>query len=228
MCLILFALGEGELLVAANRDEFYRRETAPAQWWDEPCRWLGGRDLAGGGTWLGVTPSGRFAAVTNVRDPHGHRGVLSRGRLVLDALCGEPDLDGDYSDYNLLWGDRHGLQYASNRGGRSRVNSGVHGLSNAWLDTPWPKVVRGVTGLSERDPFEVLLDRSQPLEGLPDTGVGPELERALSSAYIETPHYGTRSSTVVRLKRDGSVEFEERSPAGRFQFSFIASPELRP
>lgn len=222
MCLILVSLGGGELLVAANRDEFYARETAPAQWWDEPCRWLGGRDLAGGGTWLGVTPSGRFAAVTNFRDPNGHRGGLSRGRLVLDALCGEPDLRGDYSDYNLLWGDRHGLRYASNRGPGARLEAGVHGLSNALLDTPWPKVVRGVQSLPHADPFEVLLDRVPAESGLPDTGVGPELERALSPAYIETPHYGTRSSTVVRFSREGEVKFEERSSAGTFRFSFRA------
>ncbi len=228
MCLILLAREQSfeyPLVVAANRDEFYRRETAPAQWWDEG--WLGGRDLVGGGTWLAVERTGRIAMVTNFRDPHGHRGVLSRGQLVLDALSGEPNLDGDYSDYNLVWGTSEALWYASNRSTprQSPVSSGYHGLSNALLDTPWPKLTRGVHGLEEAD-FDVerifaLLQNRDAYASLPDTGVGPEMERALSPIYIETPHYGTRSSTVVRMSRHGEVFFEERSPAGRFQFSFI-------
>lgn len=230
MCLILLALEVSEeypLVVAANRDEYYARPTVPAQWWESPCRWLGGRDQEGGGTWLAVTPSGRFAAVTNYRDPLGHRGALSRGRLVLDALCGEPDLDGDYSDYNLLWGDVRELRYASNRGPRKAVKPGYHALSNALLDTPWPKVTRGIEGmrsggLEPEHLFTLLRDRT-PAQNPPDTGLGPALEKALSPAYIVTPHYGTRSSTVVRFARDGTVHFEERSPEGTVQLSFNPS-----
>lgn len=229
MCLILLALGmspEFPLLIAANRDELYARPTAPAQWWDEPCRWLGGRDSLAGGTWLGVTPSRRFAAVTNYRDPAGHKGVLSRGQLVLDALCGEPDLEGDYSDYNLLWGTPDEVWYRSSREGPPRrVEPGYHGLSNHLLDTRWPKVGRGLVRLGQAGfdleaVFAVLGDRTvAPDMTLPDTGVGLELERALSPAYIETPLYGTRSSTVVLFGHE-SVRFVERSSAGERAFEY--------
>lgn len=231
MCLILFALGRSQsypLIVAANRDEFYARETAPAQWWDEPFRWLGGRDLVSGGTWLGVTPEGRFAAVTNYRDPSGHVGKRSRGLLVLDALRGEPDLGQDYSDCSLIWGRPDELWYWSNRApdGPSRIPSGLHGLSNHLLDTPWPKVSRGCSRLSlaltqpsTRTLLNLLDDRAQaPDEALPDTGVGLPKERILSPLFVQAEGYGTRSSTAILFGADGSIEFAER-PGESFAWS---------
>lgn len=233
MCLILFALGRSErypLILAANRDEFYARPTAPAQWWDEPIRWLGGRDLVSGGTWLGITPEGRFAAVTNYRDPNGHVGSISRGQLVLDALRGEPDFGQDYSDCSLIWGTPNELWYWSNRDpdGPSRIPRGLHGLSNHLLDTPWPKVSRGCSRLSHllsqqpttRTLLNLLDDRAQaPDEALPDTGVGLTRERVLSPLFVETEQYGTRSSTVILFGADGSIEFAERTPEGTFSWS---------
>lgn len=231
MCLILFALGRSQrypLIVAANRDEFYARATAPAQWWDEPIRWLGGRDLVSGGTWLGVTPEGRFAAVTNYRDPNGHVGKRSRGLLVLDALRGEPDFGQDYSDCSLIWGTPNELWSWSNRDpdGPSLIPSGVHGLSNHLLDTPWPKVSRGCSRLSlaltqpsTRTLLNLLDDRTQaPDEALPDTGVGLRKERIFSPLFVQAEGYGTRSSTAILFGADGSIEFAER-PGESFAWS---------
>lgn len=238
MCLILFAHRahpEFPLVLAANRDEFYGRPTAPAGFWADVPHVLGGRDLTGGGSWLGITRSGRWAAVTNHRDPRPpDPRAPSRGRLVADFLRGDAppdaylrdlaDTAGEYNGFNLLCGDRDALYWLSNRtdDGPVAVAPGVHGLSNALLDTPWPKVARGSRALSSlvnaadalepRALLELLLDRTVAADDeLPDTGVSSSLERALSAAFIATPEYGTRSSTALLVRRDGRVEFEERS-----------------
>jgi uncharacterized protein with NRDE domain len=165
MCLILFAHGAGEdfpLVLAANRDEFYERPTAPAAFWTEAPHVLAGRDLQAGGSWLGVTRTGRWAALTNYRDPPTSRpGRPSRGMLVSDFLTGSatPEqylaavaADAErYDGFNLLVGDPSGVHYFGNRmadgGEPSRLEPGVYGLSNHLLDTPWPKVARGRTRL---------------------------------------------------------------------------------
>lgn len=237
MCLILLALDAHpryRLVLAANRDEFYDRPTAPAAFQDDAPHILAGRDLQGGGTWCGITTGGRFAAVTNYRDPRPHReGMLSRGMLVIDFLRGGMPADawlerlrrdGDgYNGFNLIFGDGGGLHYFSNRGDTaSAVAPGIHGLSNHLLDTPWPKVTRGkqalakllATGdeLAPDDLFAILADRTvAPDHLLPDTGVGLERERLLSPLFITSPTYGTRSSTVILFDRDGTCTFVERS-----------------
>jgi uncharacterized protein with NRDE domain len=163
MCLIAFAYKTHprySLVVAANRDEFYRRPTAPVDFWPEcPCV-LAGRDLEQGGTWLGVSRDGRFAALTNYRDPAANRpDARSRGELVRDYLCGSMSPQeylervkasgGDYNGFNLLVGDAGGLWYYSNRTDVvAAVAPGVHGLSNHLLDTPWPKVAKAKAGLA--------------------------------------------------------------------------------
>jgi uncharacterized protein with NRDE domain len=234
VCLLLFALGtrpELPLVVAANRDELYARATAPADFWPERPEVLAGRDLEAGGTWLGVTRGGRFAALTNYRDPSAQRaGAPSRGALVADFLAGDEDAESflariasvgaRYNGFNLVAGDARELFWLSNRTERvERVPAGVHGLSNHLLDTPWPKVERGrerlETLLASGEPvpddlFELLLDAERaPDDALPETGVGLEWERALSPPFIASPTYGTRSSTVV-LFREGEVELLER------------------
>lgn len=237
MCLILFAHDihpDYRLILAANRDEFYARPAAAAAFWDEAPDLLAGRDLAGGGTWLGVTRCGRWAAVANVRDPSDQRqGTPSRGRLVADFLRGgqaplaflaEAAARGDaYRGFNLLTGDADTLGYGSNRPGEARsLPPGLYGLSNAVLDTPWPKVVRGKAALSglltrpgppdPQDLFALLADTTRPPDALlPDTGVGLERERLLSPAFIASPSYGTRASTVVLIGRGGKATFVERS-----------------
>ncbi len=249
MCLILLAHDAHpryRLVVAANRDEFYERPTAPAAWWDDAPAVLAGRDLRGGGTWMGITRGGRFAAVTNYRDvAPPSPDAPSRGHLVGDFLAGdgapgaylralEPRA-GEYAGFNLLVGDGSGLWYYGNRGGDARpLGPGVYGLSNALLDTPWPKVERGRAALREAvssgedvDPealFRILWD-AEPAPDLllPDTGVGIERERMLSSSFIRSPEYGTRASTVLLVGRDGRVRFVERSVVpGRGDWTEVA------
>jgi uncharacterized protein with NRDE domain len=236
MCLIVFAWQEGpdRLVVAANRDEFHARPAEPAGFWPDAPHVLAGRDVRGGGTWMGITHSGRFAAVTNFRDTAPPpAGAPSRGHLVSGFLTGaEPaaeyarraeDEGGRYAGFNLLVGDSSGLFYASNRGGGRRVlEPGVYGLSNHLLDTPWPKVRRTKEALRaaldrsaaarEAALFAALADeRFAPDGDLPATGVGIERERALSAAFIRAGTYGTRASTVLTVGGDGRVRFVERT-----------------
>ena len=235
MCLILLALDvhpDYSLIVAANRDEFYDRPTARAGFWTDAPWVLAGRDLKAGGTWLGVDRRGRFAAVTNYRQ--GQRegdAPRSRGHLVSDYLTGRTDARthiagverdaGLYNGFNLIAGDAGALFYCSNREGAAReLQPGVYGLSNHLLDSPWPKVTAGKSGLTallkegrELLPslLELLSDSRQAADdSLPRTGIGPEWERLLSSAFIASDGYGTRSSTVVLVGRDGGVLFAER------------------
>lgn len=237
MCLILFAHDihpDYRLVLCANRDEFYARPTAPAAFWEEAPQLLAGRDLVGGGTWLGITRSGRLAAVSNIRDPADRRaGTPSRGRLTADFLRGSrAPLDylaeavrrgSGYKGFNLLAGDAGTLAYGCSREGTVRqLPPGLYGLSNAVLDTPWPKVVSGKATLAEllaapgpidvAALFALLADTACPPDALlPDTGVGLEWERTLSPRFIASPAYGTRASTVVLIGRGGEATFVERS-----------------
>lgn len=233
MCLIVFAWRPGHpqpLVLAANRDEFYHRPSqALAEWPDAPGLYAG-RDLQAGGTWLGVNAAGRFAALTNIRDPRQAQGPRSRGELVVEFLRGElsaPDyleqvsaqLD-QYSGFNLLLGDREQLYFFnSDESQPRRLEAGLYGLSNADLDTPWPKVLRATAHLAEcldearpDDLLELLRDRSQPPRVLlPDTGIGVDWELLLSSIFIVGPGYGTCASSALLLGVDGQIELVERS-----------------
>jgi uncharacterized protein with NRDE domain len=236
MCLILIACQvhpRYPLILAANRDEFYQRPTAAAAFWPDAPQILAGRDLVRQGTWLGITRSGRFAALTNYRDPHAaRRNAPSRGELVSEFLRSEIRAEDylerlraetpAYNGYNLLFGNQDGLYCYSNKSGEAvRLAPGFHGLSNHLLDTPWPKVVRGketlakVVGNSDffrEDLFAILADRTPAAdELLPDTGVGLARERMLSSIFITSERYGTRSSTVLLIDANRQVSFSERS-----------------
>lgn len=217
------------LVLAANRDEFYARPTAPAARWPEAPQVIAGRDLEAGGTWLGITDSGRFAAVTNVREPGQPAGRYSRGRLTRDFLCGEQAalpylqaLDGaDYAGFNLLVGDGEQLAYFSNRGGPPQTLApGVYGLSNRLLDSPWPKLLKAREGfaaalpqLPDEQVFVSLLadDEIVPDHELPQTGVSLEWERRLSAIFVRSENYGTRASTVVWQRADGVVQLHEQN-----------------
>lgn len=240
MCLILWSWRQHPdypLILAANRDEFYARPTAPADFWPEAPQVLAGRDLVGGGTWLGVTREGRWAAVTNYRDPSDPaRGGPSRGALVRDylteALAPEAylrevaDRAAAYAGFNLLAGSREELWYFGSREGIvRRLSPGLYGLSNGLLDAPWPKVARGRAALAEAlarpgepEPetlLALLSDPSRPPDHhLPDTGVGLEWERVLSARFIASPTYGTRSSTVLLLGSGRLIFIERTSPPG--------------
>ena len=226
MCLIALAWrarADLPLVVAANRDEWRERPAEPAHWWPDHPAILAGRDLQAGGTWMGVARGGRFAAVTNFRDPSDKRSdAKSRGGLVSEFLLGDEPPErflaslaprsGDYNGFNLILGD----------GEARRIEPGIHALSNHLLNEPWPKVLRGreamADALKHRDPSSRLFDLlSDPAgaadEALPNTGVGVAWERRLASPLITGEDYGTRCSTVVLFSGDGEMRFEERTRA---------------
>ena len=237
MCLILFAHKvhpSYPLVLAANRDEKYVRATAAAAFWNDHPQIYGGRDLERGGTWLGITREGRIAAVTNFRDGYAAKnGTRSRGELVSNFLRGSQQAADyvrracreahAYNGFNLIAGDLDELYYVSNRGSHvAAIAPGIHGLSNHLLNTPWPKVERGKKILADLlrhetqelidGLFAVLADRAiAPDDALPDTGVGVPRERVLSPAFIVSPSYGTRSSSVLLVDNHGQVIFVERS-----------------
>lgn len=233
MCLIVFAWRPGHaqpLVVAANRDEFYARPSLPLAQWPEAQQVYAGRDLEAGGTWLGVGAAGRFAALTNIRNPQKPAARRSRGELVARFLCGEmpaedylADVVGrsaEYAGFNLLIGTSNELwHYNALESEPTRLAAGVYGLSNAGLDTPWPKVLKAKAALSEvlDDPqpqaLLALLNDPQiaPFAELPDTGVGLATESLLSSVFIASPSYGTRASTALIVHADGSRHIVERS-----------------
>lgn len=245
MCLIFIGLKNHpkyKLIVAANRDEFYDRRTAPATFWEDHPQILAGRDLEASGTWLGMTKSGRLCMVTNFRDPKNlHAKAPSRGKLVTDFLTDthsgekyfqkvEPHAK-KYNGFSLIAGTVDTLYYFSNyRDGIVLLNSGLFGLSNHLLETPWPKVEKGKREIQEllrtpvvrhEDLFHVLSDEAiSDDHRLPDTGVGLERERALSAAFIRSPGYGTRSSTVIMVDYNNHVSFHERTfQPGKKEFS---------
>jgi len=243
MCLLLLAVQKHpdyKLVLAANRDEYYDRPTAPAAFWEEAPHLLAGKDLRAGGTWLGITKQGRIAAVTNYRDPASMKtSAPSRGKLVSRFLLGQENpehfLEGlvpekdRYNGFNLIIGENDQLYWFSNRGdGAHRLSSGIYGLSNRLLDTPWPKLTRSKETMarliskqknpSQDDLFQMLLDRTVADDNqLPDTGVGMEWERILSPIFIMSPTYGTRSSTLILIDQHNRVTFTEKT--------FNADPE---
>lgn len=261
MCLILFAHRVDpryRLVLAANRDEFFDRPTAPADYWADAPEILAGRDLQKGGTWLGVTRSGRWAALTNFRDGRATPAAdaRSRGELVAGFLRGRlsaaeyaatalprPD---QYPGFNLLVGDAHSVHVICHTEPARTIEPGVRGLSNHKLDTPWPKVSNGRRRLEaalrgggdlEDALFGALADRTPAdAASLPSTGIPADWERWLSPAFIRAPGYGTRSSTVLLVGHEGSVSFRERSfdEAGRvvedrmFRFSVLDPALVNP
>lgn len=257
MCLILTSWQshpEYPLVVLANRDEFYERATDPMHWWDDHPHILAGRDRADvkgqSGTWMGISKTGRFAAITNVRAPsEKNPDAQTRGEITAKFLksADNPetfiDVHGHtfnrYNGFNLLATDLSDkdpvLAWLSNRVlmGKSfrprkvmhpqKLNPGIYGLSNGMLDTPWPKVQHRVgafaqllamdTGEFKRSEhyLRAMEDMTQaPDDYLPQTGVSYEWEKALSSAFIRTPNYGTRSTSLIRIRKDGRYEVIEK------------------
>lgn len=238
MCLIVFAwqiVPGVPLFAAGNRDEFYDRPARPAHWWEDAPDIFAGRDLQAGGSWMGITRGGRFAAVTNVRAPLDRRDdVQSRGELVADFLRSRATPQafieelsvraGRYNPFNLLVGDRRNLYWYSNARDPGPDNGqalapGIYGLSNASLNTPWPKLVDAraqfssllCQGAPDEAYFEMLSDTTPACDArLPRTGVSAEWEKILSSVCIESPTYGTRVSSLVRLPADGEPAIAER------------------
>ncbi len=235
MCLIFLSINNHpnyKLIFAGNRDEFYNRKTAKAQYWEDYEHIVGGRDLEAGGTWLAMTKDGKIGMVTNYRDPQNmDPAAPSRGQLVTDFLISDKPADRylqnvvnngkRYNGYNLIVGHADELWYHSNyKKGFEKLSSGFFGLSNHLLDTPWPKVLRGkekmkpVLSLATIDPemlFEVLYDDKIAVdELLPSTGLSLERERALSSMFIKSEGYGSRCSTVILIDQEDRAIFAER------------------
>jgi uncharacterized protein with NRDE domain len=222
------------LVVAANRDEFLNRPTAPLYFLDKEKTILAGQDLQGGGTWLGVAKGGKFAAITNYREASVNLPEApSRGEILLnffDSDAGPAEFchmlagkSAQYNGFNLILGDSKEFYYYSNRAIKpQRLTPGFYGLCNHLLDTPWPKIVRGSKLLRPHmietvkvDPgtmFELLQDTwCPPDRELPDTGVPIEWERILGSVFIDSPDYGTRSSAVLTVSDSGIVDFSDSS-----------------
>jgi uncharacterized protein with NRDE domain len=233
MCLVLVAWrGDSKYpcVVAANRDELHSRPAAQARWWRTQPDILAGQDLLAGGTWLGVTRSGRFAALTNYRDPEQRReGTPSRGTLVTSILKSADgtaetlgrlrDVGANYNGFNLIFSDGKRLAiYESMRGTGRELGPGIYGLSNHLLDTPWPKVQNAKSRLSAAladlsDPQAVLAllrdESPAPDSQLPRTGLSLQWERLVSSAFVRAPDYGTRCSTLLRIDQHRRACFDE-------------------
>lgn len=244
MCLLFFSYQTTpgyRLVVAANRDEFLNRPTAPLGFFDADQTILAGRDLEGGGTWLGITEQMRFAALTNYRNPSANiANAPSRGEILTDYLSGSIDAEEymrklversrRYNGFNLILGDKQGLYYHCNTAtGVQKLQPGFYGLSNSLLDVPWPKVVRGkkmlyphmvaTNHIDVATLFKLLGDDSRPPDDqLPDTGIDLVWERLLSSICIDGADYATRSSAVITVTDTGKITFVEktrRPPPGK-------------
>jgi len=238
MCLIAFDWRPGAdrpLVLAANRDEFHARPTRALHWWRWPCGPLAGHDEQAGGTWLAVRRDGRWAAITNFRDPEAESGARSRGELPLAWLAHDGDAGefarqlharrGEYGPFNLVFGDIATLWVVGTHAAPKPVAPGTHALSNHLLDTPWPKAIRAVRGMqrwreAHDDDFDRLLDLLDDREPaddheLPETGVGAEFERLLSAPFVVSPRYGTRSSSALVLDRRIAMAERNHDPAGR-------------
>lgn len=235
MCLCLFALDQHDefpFILIANRDEFRNRPAAPAAFWQDHPQVLAGRDLEAMGTWLGTNKRGEIAFLTNYRHPdYFNRKGPTRGKLVADFLTSDLDAEAylksienpkAYNGFNLVVGRPSSLFYFANANEQlEKIESGIHGLSNAFLNTSWPKVDEGKAKLqaaiesneiSSENLFSILHDSSFAKdEELPETGVGYELEKMLSAKFINSPQYGTVCSTVIKIDRSGNCSFEERS-----------------
>jgi uncharacterized protein with NRDE domain len=236
MCLVLVvwrAHPRYACVVAANRDEFHARPTAPAAWWPDHPKIFAGRDLEAHGTWLGLSRTGRFAALTNYRGPAQRRGastpsrgtlvtaMLESGATVADCLAYLKEVGANYNGFNLIFsdGERLGI-YESVPGTGRELGPGIYGLSNHLLDTPWPKVLNAkgrlqsaLDAMNDTTPLLHVLRDEEPApdEQLPQTGVSLEWERLLSSAFVRAKDYGTRCSTIIRIEPQGRAYFEEWS-----------------
>ncbi|MDO6568035.1 NRDE family protein [Alteromonas sp. 1_MG-2023] len=238
MCILFIAVEQSQkfpLVIAANRDEFHARPTAKSGFWDNHPHLVAGRDLQAYGTWMGVTRNEKVAALTNIRAPETIKtDAISRGELVADWLIDEALEQNtyleqlqqnrhQYNGYNLVYGDIRSLAVYNNfEDSHAKLNSGVYGLSNANLTTPWPKVTKGIDSLtgyvSHNDTldtealFAILKDEAKaPDKSLPNTGIGYEWEKRLSSIFIQSPEYGTRTSTLLLVDSNQQIHWYERT-----------------
>lgn len=240
MCIVFVAVQQHPkfpLIIAANRDEFYNRPTSASQFWPDTPSVLAGKDLQAGGSWMGVTRNGYLAALTNIRDPSREKSnARSRGELVVNYLKSPQSIKDYYSSlsrnrdnyngYNLIYGHYQQLAVYNNFADRlTLLEPGVHGLSNAQINSPWPKIIGGTQALADyissnhslapERLFDLLANEDKaPIDKLPNTGVPLEWEERLSSIFIRSEDYGTRSSTLLLINNNGYVNWYEKSLAG--------------
>lgn len=257
MCLILISFQQHSdypFILAANRDEYYKRPTQDAEFWEDAPAILGGRDLKHSGTWLGVDRHGRVAAVTNYREPSEEKtGVISRGLLVSNFLQGDLAAEDylkstiedkhKYDGFNLLLGDQNSLYFFSSLNQQPlEIRPGFYGISNGEFDCPWPKVIKGKQYLQTETEKNKILDYEKLLalladtvvpddEQLPDTGIGLQWERKLAPIFVTAGEYGTRASTVLGISKTGVVNFYERNydeegmEKNTLQYEFMIEPK---
>ncbi|XOV92384.1 MAG: NRDE family protein [Bacteroidota bacterium] len=240
MCLIV--LGQNihpkyKLILVANRDEFYLRPTQSAHFWEGDNKLLAGKDLEAGGTWMGINKFGHLAAVTNFRDPINYQNnKASRGQIPINFLNKETTAvkyiahlrkqANNFNGFNLISLDKEKLIHYNNQlGEETEISDGIHAISNASLDTPWPKVLRAKekfnkvisAEFSHDDLIELMSDgQTADPRDLPDTGIPKDLEEAVSAICIRTEKYGTCSTTAITISHEGEVQFTEKSyPVGK-------------
>ncbi|MCP3875066.1 MAG: NRDE family protein [Desulfobacteraceae bacterium] len=245
MCLIFFGYKVSKkypLILAANRDEFYQRPTAPMHFWKDKPFLLAGKDLEQGGTWFGVHRNGKFAALTNFRDPSSMMpNAPSRGEIIVDFLETKTSVERwannflkgaeAYNGFNLIFGNKDTIYWLSNlKKSIEKISSGIHGLSNKFLNTPWPKIETGKIAFKKAinedatptSLLDILKDQSRPDDKLlPHTGVGLEWERILSPLFIQSDIYGTRSSTVMLVDHGGNIDITERTYSPKDKTDYI-------
>lgn len=253
MCLIILAThahAQYPLILAGNRDEFYDRPAETASIWKTKPELIAGKDLKAGGTWLGISKTGKIAALTNHRDMKDIKeNAPSRGHIVKNILTSNLSVPEylqelhssarKYNGFNLITGDSNQLYYFSSvKNSYREIPPGIYSISNAFLDTPWPKtewsknrfesIIRNES-YDDEAVFELLLNKTRyPKEQLPHTGLPVDLEKAVSAVFIKTENYGTRCSTVVRVNKESELFFEERSfEAGTDKISGIAQFNVR-
>ncbi len=238
MCLITLAYNahpKYKFILAANRDEFYARPTSSVDWWEDHSDIIGGRDLQALGTWMAMNKNGRFAAVTNYRDIKNiNPEAQSRGDLPVNFLLSDMSPEAysadvqragkNYNGFNLLAMDDALVHVSNYEKSINNLEPGIFGVSNALLDTPWPKVIKAKRAFSEiiqtdfslENLIEMMQDDSTaPDEQLPETGLDYEREKAVSAMCIRTPDYGTCCSTAITIDHNGQVDFMEKSyPVG--------------
>ncbi|MGB3725176.1 MAG: NRDE family protein [Glaciecola sp.] len=237
MCILFIAVNQHPkfpLIIAANRDEFHQRPTLTSHFWPSHTDVLAGKDLSAGGTWMGINQNGRIAALTNIRAPGKERlNAITRGELVTNFLTTQTDVTDylntlqnthlKYNGYNLLFGELNQLHvYNSFENKAYKLDDGVYGLSNASLNSPWPKIDAGRDALANYCQHANILSREHLFEllksqqaahddELPNTGIPIEWERKLSSIFIQSADYGTRSSTVLLIDNNNHCFWEERT-----------------
>ncbi|MEW6998299.1 NRDE family protein [Colwelliaceae bacterium BS250] len=235
MCILFIAINQHKdhpLIVAANRDEFHQRPTKSAYFWADDNKLLAGQDLQAGGTWLGINPEGQFAAITNIRDPKNNNPkAKTRGELVPLALQNNSPINESwlvansdkYNPFNLIYSVNNQLYcFNSANNEHKLLESGFHAICNGSVNDVWPKMAKGEQLLeqliNEQQPvhaehlFAIMQDSTQaPDELLPNTGVGIDWEKLLSSIFITSPTYGTRSTSILLQHQSGSIDFSEQS-----------------